>query len=225
MKKQIAVIGLGRFGISLASSLSRSGHEVLALDVDERKVQNASTQVTHAVHADATDEAVLEELGIRNFDVAVIAIGSDIQSSVSATMLVKRLGIPYIVAKANNSLHGDILSRIGADKVVYPESEAGNRVAHQIRMGNVADYLPVTSDYGVTRVEVDQGFAGQTLDELGFGPKARESIAVLLIQRGNEIIVMPAMDEMVKPGDTLILSGRDDSLESFLAKTSYARTR
>lgn len=218
MKKQIVVVGLGRFGLSLANSLSSSGHDVLALDTDERQVQSASAQITHAVHADATNEAVLNELGVRNFDIAVVAIGSDIQSSVLATILLKRLGIPCVIARANNTLHGDILSRIGADKVVFPEYETGNRVAHEIRLGNVSDYLPVASGYGITRIDAQEKLVGQTLAELGFGPKAKESVAVLLLRRGNEVLVAPSLSETVKSGDMLIVAGTDDKLAALLGR-------
>ncbi|MBI2830819.1 MAG: TrkA family potassium uptake protein [Chloroflexi bacterium] len=218
MKKQVVVIGLGRFGVSLASSLSRSGHEVLAVDSDARKVQSIAAQITHAIHADTTDEAVLEELGIRNFDIAVVAIGSDVQSSVLATVLLKRLGVPYVIARANNPPHGEILRKIGADKVVFPEHDMGDRLAHEIRLGNVKDYLPVAPGYGITSIEAQAEFAGQTLAELGAGPKGKEGIAVLLIQRGKEVMITPSMSEVVKPGDILIVAGGDDKLEAFLAR-------
>lgn len=218
MKKQVVVIGLGRFGVSLATSLSNMGHEVMALDMNDRKVQSVATQITHAIHADATDETVLNELGIRNFDVAVVAIGSDIQSSVLAIVLLKRMGIPYIIARANNRSHGEILAKIGADKVVFPEDDAGNRLAHEIRLRNVLDYLPVSPRYGVTSIEAQAEFIGQTLEELGLGPKGKESIAALLIQRGNEAIITPSMSEVVKQGDKLIVAGSDDKLEAFLAR-------
>src|SRR3972149_10498577 len=142
MKRQVVVVGLGRFGISLAGSLSSAGYDVLALDSSERNVQAASAQITHAVHADATDEAVLNELGVKDFDVAIVAIGSDIQSSVMATVLLKKLAIPYVIARANNLLHAEILKRIGADKGGFPEYDMGNRVAHELVLGNVSDYLP-----------------------------------------------------------------------------------
>lgn len=218
MKRQVVVVGLGRFGISLASSLTSSGYDVLALDGDERNVQEASAQITHAVYANATDESVLNELGVKDFDVAIVAIGTDIQSSVMATVLLKKLGVLYVIARASNPLHAEILKRIGADKVVFPEYDMGNRVAHELMLGNVSDYLPVSQKYGIVKAEAQQKLEGQTLAELGIGPKGREGIAALLIRRGNEIVITPSSSEVIKAGDTLVLAGADDRLESFLAK-------
>jgi len=217
MKKQVVVIGLGRFGIGLAKSLSNSGHDVLALDVNEQKIQEAASQITHVVHADATSETALSELEVGNFDVAAVAIGSDIQSSVLSTILVKKLGVPHIIARANNALHGEILSKIGADKVVFPEADTGDRVAHGVRLGNVLDYLSVVEGYGIVSVGAPAEFDGRTLAELGFGPKGKEHIAVLLIKRGNDIIVTPSLTEHIRSDDILVIGGRDDSLEAFLA--------
>ena len=218
MKRQVVVVGLGRFGTSVASSLSGSGYDVLAVDSGEREVQLASTTITHSVHADTTDEAVLNELGIKDFDVAVVAIGSDIQSSVLVTVLLKKLGIPYVVARANNMLHGEILRKIGADKVVFPEYEMGNRVAHELLLGNVSDYLPVTTRYGIISIDAQEDFSGQTLADLGIGPRGRDSVGALLIRRGNEVIITPAVSEVIKAGDVLILAGTDDRLETFLTR-------
>jgi len=113
MKRQIVVIGLGRFGISLATTLIAEGHDVLAVDKDENRVQNIASQVTHAIQADATNESVLKELGVDNFDIAIVAMGSAIESSVLTTILLKKLGVKYVVARANDDLHGSILEKIG----------------------------------------------------------------------------------------------------------------
>jgi trk system potassium uptake protein TrkA len=113
MKRQVLIIGLGRFGISLATTLFSMGHDVMAVDVDDKKVQNISTQITHAVQADATDEAVLRELGVNNFDVAIVTIGEAIQNSVLCAILLKKLGVRYVIARAENDLHGTILDKIG----------------------------------------------------------------------------------------------------------------
>jgi trk system potassium uptake protein TrkA len=221
MKKQVLVVGLGRFGISVARSLSDAGYDVLAIDSTERQVQAASAQIAHVVQADATSETVLNELGIKEFDVAIVAIGSDIQSSVMATVLLKKLGIPYVVARANNMLHGDILRKIGADKVVFPEYDMGNRVAHELLLGNVADYLSVTRRYGLISIEATPELAGRTLTDLDLGPRGKESVGALIIRRGNEVILNPSLSELVKAGDMLILAGTDDGLESFLGKISF----
>jgi len=216
MKKQVLIVGLGRFGASLATTFSSMGHDVLAIDDDEKKVQAISAQVTHAVQADATDEAVLKELGVSNFDVAIVTMGEAIQNSVLSTILLKKLGVPHVIARAENDLHGSILDKIGADKVVFPEREMGIRVAHGLTLRDVQDYIPVAPSYGVAKLEALSGFVGKTLSELEFGRGAKWGLAVLLIRRGNGVIVTPDRTEVVREGDILIVSGSDDKLEQFL---------
>ena len=220
MGKQIVVVGLGRFGISLASMLSRLGHDVLALDRDGEIVQSAASEVTHAVQVDATSEAALKELGIGNFDIAVVAIGSAIESSVLATILLKRLGIPCVIARADDELHGAILEKIGADQVVYPEHEMGEIVGHQATVGDISGYMSVIPGYGIAKIEAKPSFVGQSLSDLGIGSKGRLAIAVLLIQRGKEVIITPRESQTIDSGDILVISGNDNKLGEFLAKTA-----
>ena len=219
MKKQVLIIGLGRFGISLATTLFSMGHDVLALDVDEKKVQNISAHITHAVQADATDESVLRELGVSNFDVAIVTIGEAIQNSVLCTILLKKLGVPYVIARAENDLHGTILDKIGADKVVFPEREMGIRIAHSLILTDVQDYISVAPSYGVSKLAISPYFVGKSLSDIGLGRGGRWGLAILLIQRGKEVIVTPDRAEIVRQGDVLIAAGSDDKLEQFIAET------
>ena len=218
MKKQIVVIGLGQFGTSLATTLACLGHDVLALDRNEREVQNIASQVTHAVQVDATSEAVLKELGVGNFDIAIVGIGARIESSVLATILVKKLGIPYVIARADSELHGSILEKIGADTVVYPECETGVRVAQGVTLLDVSDYMSLTPGYGVSKLEAPPYFVGRKLNELGFVRKGKWEVAVFLIMRGDEVVVSPRQSEVVKPDDILIVAGSHDNLEKLLAE-------
>ena len=139
--KQFVIIGLGRFGSSIAKTLYSLGNDVLAIDKDEDIVQEIADSVTHAVQLDATDENALRSLGIRNFDVAVVTIGDNIQSSIMATLLVKELGVKYIIAKGHSDLHAKVLYKIGADRVVLPEKDMGIRVAHNLVSANILDYI------------------------------------------------------------------------------------
>jgi trk system potassium uptake protein TrkA len=218
MKKQIVVIGLGRFGTSLATTLACLGHDVLALDRNEREVQNVASQVTHAVQVDATNEAVLQELGVGNFDIAIVGIGSKIESSVLITILLKKLGVPYIIAKADTELHGSILEKIGADRVVYPECEMGVRVAQGVTLLDVSDYMSLSPGYGVSKLEAPPYFVGKKLNELGFVREGKWEVAVFLIMRGDESIVSPRKNEVIKPDDVLIVAGSHDNLEKLLAE-------
>ncbi len=225
MKKQIAVIGLGRFGVSLATTLCSIGHDVLAIDKDETRVQNVASQVTHTIQADATSEAILKELGIGNFDIAIVAMGSAIESSVLSTILLKKVGVPYVMARANDELHGSILEKIGADSVVYPEREMGTRVAHGVTLTGVSDYMAVVPGYGVAKLTAPPQLTEEKLSELGFGPKGKWEVAVLLIQREKEVIVNPGSRETVKPGDIMIVSGSADRIEKLLAEAAKNRTK
>ena len=147
MKRQVVVIGLGRFGTSVVRSLYNLGHDVLAIDNDETRVQSIMGQATHALTADATNETVLRDLGIQDYNAAVVAIGSNIVPSIMASVLLKTMGVPYVVSRAYNELHGNTLERIGVDKVVHAESEMGVRLAHNLFNPNVQAYLEVTPNY------------------------------------------------------------------------------
>lgn len=218
MKKQVAIIGLGRFGVGLANTLLGMGYDVLALDVDEERVQAVASQISRAIHADATDEAVLRGLGIDKFDVAIVSMGSDIEHSVLTTILLRKLGVPLIVARADNELHGTILDKIGADKVIYPEREMGTRVAHGLTLTSVLDYMSIAPSYGVAKIDPPNSFVGRTLSELGLGPEGKWEVAVLLLQREREIIVSPDRMEVIKLDDVLIVSGNDSRLEQLLTE-------
>lgn len=220
MKKQVAVIGLGRFGISLVTTLTSTGHDVLAIDIDEKSVQAAASKTAHAIQADATNETVLKELGIADFDIAIVAIGSAIESSVLTTILLKKLGVPHVIARADTELHGSILERIGADKVVNPELEMGTRVALEATMTNISDFMSISpkQQYGIAKLTAPSYCVGETLADLGFGPKGKWELAVLLIRRGDEILVTPAAREAIKPFDVVIVAGVGDNLEKLLAE-------
>ena len=218
MRKQVAVIGLGRFGISVATTLHDLGHDVLAVDDDEKKVLNVTSRLTRAVQADATNESVLKELGIADFDMAIVAMGSAIESSVLCTILLKKLGVRHIIARADDELHGSILEKIGADVVVYPEREMGIRIAHGMRLRDVSDYMLVAHGYGIARLPALPYFVGKKLSDLGFGPKGKWEVAVLLIVRKNEVMVAPDPQEIVKTNDILVMSGSDDRIERLLVE-------
>jgi trk system potassium uptake protein len=214
MKKQVVVIGLGRFGSNLATSLYNIGHDVLAMDTAEERVQSMMGRVTYPVTGNATNEVVLRELGITDYDAAVVAIGSDIVSSIMASVLLKTLGIPYVVSRAQNEIHGNTLERIGVDKVIHAESEMGMRLAHSLFNPNVQEYLELAPSFGLSRLKVPNRFDNMTLRELGFsGPRDRYGLAVLAIKRGNDITLNPDNDDRLQTGDLLVLAGSDELLE------------
>jgi trk system potassium uptake protein TrkA len=216
MKKQIVVIGLGRLGQSIAKTLVNIGHEVLAIDQNEPMIQAISPFVTHAVQTDPTNESALRELGVGNFDIAVVAL-PEIEASVLSTILLKKLGIPFIIARAISEAHGAILEKIGANKVVHPEREMGSGIAYSLTLGNVIDYIPVTLNYGVVKMSVPAYFVGKSLPDIGFGQRGRLEVIVLLLQRNQEIIINPGSAEQVKPDDVLVVAGRWDKLDELFS--------
>ncbi len=222
MKKQIVVIGLGRFGISIAKTLHGVGHDVLALDANDKAVQKISSEITHSIQADGTNEVVLRELGVSNFDIAIVAIGSAVEASVLCTILLKKLGVPYVIARADNDLHGSILERIGADKVVYPEQEMGTRVAHVVTLTDVSLFMPLIAGYGVAKLTAPVYLVGKQITDVGFGPKGKYEVAVLLIQREKEIIVTPSLQEIIREKDVLVTAGNSDNLEKLLQDAQKA---
>ncbi|CUH95522.1 Ktr system potassium uptake protein C [Propionispora sp. 2/2-37] len=203
--RQFAVIGLGRFGTSLASTLEKLGHEVLALDKDESKVQKYSDSFTHVIQGDSTDESVLKAIGIRNFDCVIIAIGGDLQDNVMTTLLVKELGIKYVVAKAQNHLHGRMLEKIGADRVVYPEREMGQRVAHSLVSTTILDFIELSPEISILEITAPAKVINKTLLEANLRAKYR--INVLAIKRNNKIIATPMANDMILEKDILIVMG------------------
>ncbi len=214
MAHKVAVIGMGRFGISLARELYQIGHDVLTIDRDESLSQQMMGQVTYAVTGDSTSSVLLEEAGIRNFDTAVVAIGTDIQSSVLTTVLLKQFALGQVIARATNELHGKTLEAVGADRVVYPEHETGLRTAHSLFQREVLEYMELTSEFGFSKINVSHDLVGLTLEQAGFGSaRDKYGAAVVAIRRGRQPILSPSKDETMQEGDQLVLAGPEDALE------------
>lgn len=208
--KQFAVLGLGRFGSSLAKTLYELGNDVLAVDEREDAVQDISESVTHAVQADATDESNLRSLGLRNFDVVVVAIGGDIQSSILVTLIVKELGVKYVVAKAQSELHAKVLYKIGADRVVLPERDMGLRVAHNLVSSNVLDFIELSSDYSIVEVAAPDGWKGKTIKELNI--RRKYGLNVIAIKRNGEMNVSPQAEDTIEENDVLVVVGDNEGI-------------
>lgn len=211
MLRQFVIIGLGRFGSSVARTLAQKGCNVLAIDTDEEKVQTLSTEVTHAIQADGTDEDTMRALGIRNFDVAIISIGADIQASILATLVVKELGAKHVVVKAVSDLHGKVLSKIGADQIVYPERDMGVRVANGLVSTNVLDYIEISPDYTIAEVIAGNKLISHTLNELQF--RDRYGVTVIAIKNEEYINIAPKGSDVIKDGDILVVLGDNEHLE------------
>jgi trk system potassium uptake protein TrkA len=209
--QQVMVIGLGRFGSALARELERLGHEVLAVDRNEQRVNDIAPDVTHALQLDAADEDALRSAGAADFGAAVVAISTDAEPSIFAVMVLKRLGVGNVIAKAGSQLHGEILARVGADRVVFPERETGLRLAHSFNVPNVIDYLDVAPSFGIEKIRPPRSFIGKSLGELDL--KGQLGLTPIALRRGKQVFVNPAREERIADGDELILIGRDDKLE------------
>ncbi|MBN6186645.1 TrkA family potassium uptake protein [Aneurinibacillus sp. BA2021] len=208
-----AVIGMGRFGASVAQALYNMGYDVMVMDEDGERIQEHINIATHAVQADSTDEQALKEVGIRNFDVVVVAIGADIQASILTTLILKEMGVKMIVAKAQNERHGQVLYKVGADRVVFPERDMGLRVAHNLISPNVLDFVELAEEYSIAEVAASDAMDGKSLIELDV--RARFGVNVMAIKSGNSFNIAPNATDTIHEGDVLIVIGHNDDLKKF----------
>jgi len=210
-RRQVAVLGLGRFGQTVARELTRLGHDVLALDANERIVHAVADHVTHAVQTDFTDEDTLNELGLGSYDTAIVAVSTNLASSILTTVLLQRLGVRRIIAKAADELHGSILQRLGVNRVVYPEREMAVRVAHSLAAPGVLDYLDVAPGYGFARVSVPEPLAGKSLGAIDL--QNSFGVTPVALHRGGSVTLNPNAFEILHESDELIVAGLDEDLE------------
>lgn len=213
LNKQFAVIGLGRFGASVAKTLYSMGRQVLAIDVDEERVRAMVQSSTRAVVADATDEQVLRSLGVRNFDVVVVGIGGSIQASIMVTLMLKELGVKYVVAKAQSELHGKVLFRVGADRVVFPERDMGFRVARNLISSSILEYIELSQDVGMVEIVAPRNTVGKELRELDL--RNRFGINVIAIKHGEHVNITPRADDCIYKDDVLVVVGLKEDLQRF----------
>jgi trk system potassium uptake protein TrkA len=210
--KQFAVIGIGRFGASVATTLYDMGHDVLAIDTTEERIESIVDQVTHAVVADSTSETAMKSLGITNFDVIIISIGQDIQASILTTLILKELGVKYIVVKARTDLHGKVLQKIGADRIVFPERDMGVRVANNLVATNVLDFIELSPEYSIVEIIAPEEMFGKSLSELNL--RAKFGVNVMAIRTADKHInVSPAATDRIHEGDLLIVVGENGKIQ------------
>ncbi|GKU82327.1 TrkA family potassium uptake protein [Niallia sp. NCCP-28] len=216
MKKEFAVIGLGRFGGSICRELVELGMEVMVIDKNEEKINEFANIVSHAVVGNSVDENVLKSLGIRNFEHVIVAIGLDIQASILTTLILKELGVQKITVKAQNDYHEKVLKKIGADHIVHPERDMGKRIAHNIVSNNVLDYLELSDEHSIVEIKASTRLDGHTMLDLDI--RARYGITIVAIKRGQDIIVSPQAAEPIKENDVLIVIGADSDINRFEKK-------
>ena len=212
MTHSVLVIGLGRFGSAAALELANLGHEVMAIDSDETRVNELAPRVSRALQLDATDPEALLAVGASDFDHAIVAISESVEASVFATMALKELGVGNVIAKAGSRLHGAILTKAGADRVVFPEREMGVRVAHSFSVRDVVDYLDVAPDVGIVKMRPPDRMIGRSIGDLA--AESRLGLTPVALRHGDDVTINPPPDTAIQAGDELILIGRDDHLEA-----------
>ena len=210
--KSYIVIGLGRFGSEAARRLCELGCEVLAVDSHSDLVQQVSNEVTHAVVADARDKEVLRSLGAASFDCAIVAIGGSLADSVLATINLKELGVPYLVAKAHDETHRHVLQKLGADRVVIPEQENAFRLARSLSAPNVLDYIELSSECGIIEIPAPIRWMDKSLLELNV--RAKLGVTIIAVKRKGKITVSPAAQFRIRQEDILVVLGDNYSLEA-----------
>lgn len=208
--KSYVVVGLGRFGTEAAKRLCELGCEVLVIDRNSDLIQQISGDVTQAVVGDARDKEVLKALGVQDFECAIVAIGNSLGDSVLATLNLKELGVPYVVSKAYDETHRQVLQKLGANKVVIPEQEQANRLARNLSSPNVLDYIELSDEFGIIEVPAPTGWLGKSLKDLNV--RAKLGVNIIAVKQGKRINVSPGADYEIVPGDVMVILGDTDAL-------------
>ena len=210
--KSFAVIGLGQFGMTLAVTLAESDCDVLAIDDKEENIEEISEKVTYAVKADVREPGILKALGVQNVDVAIIAVAENLEASISATMQAKDLGVPLVLTKALNSLHGRILEKIGADQVIYPERSMGLRVARNLLSGGYLDVFELSSEFSIAEFAIPESWIGKSLAELNV--RERFHINIIGIKQGENVTVDLKPSEPLPEHCSVIAIGKNKDLNA-----------
>jgi trk system potassium uptake protein TrkA len=215
--QNIVVAGAGRFGSQVATSLFQLGHDVLAIDSDQARIQGLIGRVTYSVAGDVTDEILMRDLGVENFDVAIVAIGRNVESSIMTAVLLRSLEIPTVVARARNQLHAETLQRIGCQRIINAEEEAGMRLAQTLFTPNVTGYLPLGGPQGISRLPVPERFGDKTLREAGFTEfHDQDQLSVLALIRDENARLIPDLDERTQQSDEIVVAGHKDLVDELV---------
>lgn len=222
--KQVAVIGLGTFGSTVARELSSRKVQVLVIDINEEKIEEFSSIVTQAVVADATDEKTMKELGIRDFDTVIVSTGEDREASILATLILKEMEIKHIIAKGIDALHARVLQKCGADKIVFPERDMGIKLAEMLISPNIIEQINISPEYNLAEVIVPKTFINKTIKDLDI--RAKYKLHIIGIKRkeptvsdtgdtdfNEELVIIPSPSEVLQDGDTLVIIGKYADVE------------
>lgn len=210
-KKQYVIFGIGRFGSALARTLCEMGHEVLAVDSDEERVAAIAPYVTNAIQVNSNDEEAMRSLGIRNFDAAIVAIGDDLHHSILMTIMCEEMGAKYLIAKATDAMHAKVLLKLGVDRVVFPERDMGERVAHSLVNPHVLDLINLRADYVIAYMPCPKDWVGKTLHQVDV--RKRFQVSVLAIYRKDDMLMDLRADTRLEEGDSLLVLGHREDIE------------
>jgi trk system potassium uptake protein len=211
--RQFAVIGLGRFGRAVCETLHKGGYDVLGTDVDEKRVTEILTSglSAHAIQLDSTDCYALKEAGILEFDTVIVAIGNFLQESIITTLNLKEGGVPHVVAKASSDVHAKLLSRVGADRVVLPEHEAGCTLARALTRPGILDRFDLDADNSIVELHVPEAFNGKTIAELNL--RGQYGLNILAMGKSPNFEINPGPNQRLKQGDMLVVIGHNTAIE------------
>jgi trk/ktr system potassium uptake protein len=228
--KRFVVVGAGKFGESVAVTLSKMGCEVMVLDVDKEKVQQLSGMVSQSIQMDAMDEKALRSVGIEESDVAVVSIGQQMEASILITMMLKEMGVPTVVTKAISDNHGKVLSRIGADRIVFPERDTGIKLANTLLSPTLSDYIEIAPGYQIIEVESPKALWNKTL--ITARVRSKYGIEIIAIKKNvpelddagettikEEVTIIPPAETIIAEGDNLVIIGTRDKIGKFRDKT------
>ena len=208
------IIGLGRFGAALVKELCRLGHEVIAVDKNEDAVSKIADYVTHSIVADVRDEEVLRSIGARNLDHAIVAFSDNIQDNILITLMLKEIGVKDVISKGGNALHVKVLKKIGADRIVFPETDMGIRLAQTISSGNIIDFIEISDNYSIIETNSPRKWIGNSIKKLDIRAKYGINILAIKSQDGRTISITPSPDYVIKAGDVLVVVGSNDDLQN-----------
>lgn len=211
--RSYAVIGLGIFGMSVARALAEANNDVMVVDEKEDNIQQLEGLVTYAVKADVTEPGTLEDIGIKSMDVVIVAISENMEASITATFQAKDMGVPYVMAKAMDRLHGKILERVGADEIIYPETSTGIRVARKLMGGSMIDFFELSKDYSIVEVPLPAAWAGHSLSELDV--RKRYGVNVVGLKIGEAVDVELDPYQVLPDGAVVIMVGKNSNIEIF----------
>jgi len=209
-RKTIGIIGLGRFGGTLAKQVAALGHEVVGIDIEETLVQKLAPYLTHSIVGDFSDEDTIRQLNLQELDVVVIAIGDNLKAKLLSAMVLKELHTPYIVAKASTTMESKLLERVGADLIIFPEMDMAERVAQMLTRENIVDYFQLSQDICLVEMGIPQFMVGHTLVELDI--RKHYNVNIVAVKRDKNVIAPPNPNNPLQDDDMLIVIGRNEDI-------------